>query len=161
MKIVPLQKIHFTRIAQIYAEGMQTGIATFETKIPNWEQWNKKMLPQCRFVALKNDDVVAWCSLNAVSQRKVYRGVAENTIYVAAESRGTGVGKQLLEHLIIESEKAGFWTLQASIFRQNKASIQLHNNCGFRMVGIREKIAQRDGVWHDNLLMERRSNSDT
>jgi len=82
MKIVPLQKIHFTRIAQIYAEGMQTGIATFETKIPNWEQWNKKMLPQCRFVALKNDDVVAWCSLNAVSQRKVYRGVAENTIYV-------------------------------------------------------------------------------
>lgn len=158
MKIIPLEKVHFPSVLKIYTEGIKTGIATFETEVPSWEQWNKKMLPQCRFVVIKDEKIAGWCSLSAVSQREVYRGVAENTIYVSAESRGTGIGKKLLQHLLIESEKAGFWTIQASIFRQNKASIQLHKNCGFRIVGIREKIAQRDGVWHDNLLMERRSN---
>ena len=157
MQIIPLQKEHYPKVSQIYAEGIQTGIATFETDVPNWEQWNEKMLPQCRFVLLKDNEVAAWCSLSAVSKRAVYGGVAENTIYVAAKFQNQGVGKKLLNHLIQASEKAGFWTLQAGIFPQNKASITLHENCGFRILGVREKIAQRDGIWHDNVIMERRS----
>jgi len=157
MQIIPLQKVHFQEVAQIYAEGMQTGVATFETEVPTWEQWDKKMLPQCRYVLILNDEVAAWCSLSAVSKRDVYRGVAENTIYVAAKFQNQGLGKNLLSYLVTASEQAGFWTLQAGIFPQNKASISLHEQCGFRVIGTKEKIAQRDGLWHDNLLMERRS----
>ena len=101
--------------------------------------------------------VVAWCTLSAVSKRKVYEGVAEDTIYVASAHAGKGIGKFLLDHLVAESEKAGFWTLQAGIFTQNKASIALHEKCGFRIIGTRKKIGQRNGKWYDNVLMERRS----
>lgn len=157
MGIIPLQKEHYPEVAQIYAEGIQTGVATFETKVPSWEAWNKKMLPVCRFVLIKDEKVAAWCSLSSVSNRYVYRGVAEDTIYVASKFQNQGLGKKLLSHLVNASEAAGFWTLQAGIFPQNEASILVHQQCGFRILGIREKIAQRDGSWQDNVIMERRS----
>ncbi len=157
MKITKLQKEHYPAVSKIYLEGLATGIASFETKVPSWEEWNEKFLKTCRYVAIENNEVVAWCALSAVSKRKVYKGVVEDTIYVASEFQGKGIGKTLLQHLISESEAAGFWTLQAGIFPQNKASIKLHQECGFRIMGFREKVAERDGIWHDNILMERRS----
>lgn len=137
-------------------DGMSTGIATFETVVPSWEEWNDKFIQPCRFVGLVENQVVAWCALSMVSKRQVYKGVAEDTIYIAKEFQGKGFGRLLLKHLIVASEQVGFWTLQAGIFAENLSSIQLHKNCGFRVVGIREKIAQRDGIWYDNVLMERR-----
>ncbi|RMA66202.1 GNAT family N-acetyltransferase [Ulvibacter antarcticus] len=157
MKIIALQKEHYPAVSEIYRLGISSGIATFETEIPDWDTWNKKFLAISRFVILENDQVKAWCALSAVSNRAVYKGVAEDTIYVAPECQGKGFGKMLLMHLIIESEKNGFWTLQAGIFSENKASIKLHENCGFRTIGEREKIAKRDNIWHDNIIMERRS----
>jgi thioredoxin type arsenate reductase len=157
MEIVPLQKEHYKSVSEIYAEGLATGIASFETAVPSWQQWNEKFLPACRFVVLIDTQVAAWCALSTVSKRAVYKGVAEDTIYVAERHQAKGIGKELLTYLINESEKAGFWTLQAGIFSENNASIKLHNDCGFRILGIREKIAERDGKWYDNVLMERRS----
>ncbi len=157
MTIATLTKDHYPEVASIYEEGMATGIATFETEVPNWETWNEKFLPVCRFVALISEEVAGWCALSAVSKRQVYKGVAEVTIYVGTKFQKRGIGKQLLTHLVEKSEKAGFWTLQAGIFSENKISIRLHEQCGFRVLGVREKIAQRDGKWFDNVLMERRS----
>ncbi|WP_336375846.1 GNAT family N-acetyltransferase [Aureisphaera galaxeae] len=157
MKILPLTKEHFPEVAAIYQEGLDTGIATFETEVPGWETWNQKFLPVCRYVALANERVIGWCALSATSKRYVYRGVVEDTIYISEAARGQGLGRKLLEYLVRESEKEGFWTLQAAIFPQNKISIQLHEKCGFRIIGTREKVAKRDGIWHDNVLMERRS----
>lgn len=157
MKIEPLEKKHYPEVSIIYSEGLATGVASFETIVPSWDQWNDKFLQFCRFVVLVEDKVVAWCALSPVSKRAVYNGVAEDTIYVAVSHQGQGIGKILLDHLISESERAGFWTLQAGIFSQNKASIKLHKECGFRIIGTRENIAKRDGKWHDNVLMERRS----
>ncbi len=125
--------------------------------MPSWDVWNEKFIKKCRLVAELNDNVVGFAVVSQVSKRKVYKGVAEVTVYVAQEKRGEGIGKQLLEALVDESEKQGFWTLQAGIFSENIASIELHKKCGFRVVGIREKIGKRDGLWHDNVLMERRS----
>jgi phosphinothricin acetyltransferase len=157
MEIVPLEKKHYKEVAKIYAEGLDTGIASFETIVPSWEEWNDKFLPLCRFVIIENKTVLGWCSLSAVSKREVYKGVAETTIYIAKQGRGKGFGKKLLQHLIQESEKAGYWTLQARIFPQNIQSIRLHVTQGFRIIGIKEKIAQRSGIWYDNVELERRS----
>ena len=157
MYIIPLTQGHYPAVAQIYREGLETGIATFETQVPDWPTWDRKFLPYCRFVVVENEVILAWAALSKVSKRNVYRGVAEDTIYVASHARGKGVGTLLLSHLITQSEKAGFWTLQAGIFPENKNSIALHKRCGFRILGVREKVAQRDGKWYDNVLMERRS----
>jgi Sortase and related acyltransferases len=157
MHIIPLNKEHFVAVSAIYLEGLATGVASFETEAPSWGQWDEKFLHPCRFVAMVHSEVAGWCALSAISKRQVYSGVAEDTIYIASKFQGKGIGKTLLRFLISESEKAGFWTLQAGIFPQNKASIALHEQCGFRIVGTRKKIAQRDGKWHDNVLMERRS----
>ncbi len=151
------KKEDWTSVSKIYAEGIATGIATFETKVPTFDIWDDKFIKKCRLVAEVDKDVVGFAVLSQVSKRAVYKGVAEVTIYIAKNQRGQGIGKQLLDALVIESEKEGFWTLQAGIFAENKVSIQLHKHCGFRVVGIREKIGQRDGIWHDNVLMERRS----
>ncbi len=149
-------------VRAIYVEGLATGVATFETGAPDWEDWNNNHLPCCRLVAWSQEDEsegrpAGWAALSPVSRRKVYAGVAEVSVYIAGCARGQGIGRTLLVALIHTSEQAGIWTLQASIFAENAASRALHRSCGFREVGLREKIAQRDGVWHDTVLMERRS----
>ncbi|QNJ97681.1 GNAT family N-acetyltransferase [Constantimarinum furrinae] len=157
MKIIPFHKSHYRAVAAIYSEGLKTGIASFETTVPSWEEWNTKFLKVCRFVATIEGRVSGWCAISLVSPRDVYKGVAEDSVYVSEKFRNRGIGKTLLLHLIAESEKAGFWTLQAGIFPQNITSIKLHQNCGFRIIGTREKIAKRDDKWYDNVIMERRS----
>tara|TARA_B100001146_G_scaffold225256_1_gene249047 strand:+ start:58091 stop:58576 length:486 start_codon:yes stop_codon:yes gene_type:complete len=157
MQFIPLTIEHYPEVERIYREGLDTGIATFEVSVPSWEEWNKKFLAQCRWVAVDHDEIVGWCALSPVSQRKVYRGVAESTIYMAAAHRGKGFGKPLLQQLLTDSEAHGFWTLQAHIFPENLPSIQLHLACGYRKVGLRKQIAQRNGKWHDNVLLEYRN----
>lgn len=142
--------------AKIYQEGLDTGIATFETEVPSWRIWDAKFLKKCRFIAESEGRVLGWIALTPFSSREVYSGVAEVTLYVTSKARGKGVGRSLLEYLNVQSEKAGFWTLQAKIFPQNEASLDLFGSSGFRKVGVREKLGMRDGVWYDNVLMERR-----
>jgi L-amino acid N-acyltransferase YncA len=144
-------------VRKIYEEGIATGVATFETYAPSWEDWNSAHLSRCRLVARTDGSLVAWAALSPVSERCVYGGVAEVSIYVASSAGGRGIGKALLEALIKESEKAGIWTLQGGIFPENEASVRLHRSCGFREVGRRERLGQLDGEWKDVLLMERRS----
>ncbi len=144
-------------IRSIYSEGIATGDATFETETPDWTEWDKRHLKECRLVAVDNQQIVGWIALSPVSSRRVYAGVAEVSVYVAVGAQGCGVGKSLMQSLIERSENCGIWTLQAGIFPENAASIALHKSCGFREVGLRQKIAQRDGIWRDVLLLERRS----
>jgi phosphinothricin acetyltransferase len=144
-------------VAGIYQSGMDTGRATFESILPEWETWDAAHVAQPRLVAERGGQIIGWAVLSPVSARAVYAGVAEVTIYIAETARRSGVGRTLLNALIDASETAGFWTLQSVIFRENEASIALHATCGFRMVGYRERIAMRDGRWHDTVLMERRS----
>lgn len=145
-------------VREIYEEGIATGNATVETHAPPWERWNSVHRPDCRLVARDGERVVGWAALSPVSDREAYAGVAEVSVYVADSSRGNGVGKLLLHSLVSASESAGVWTLQASIFVENEASITIHAACGFRTVGIRERIGRLNGRWRDTLLMERRSN---
>lgn len=144
-------------VAQIYQEGIETGIATFEQKIPRWEQWDEHHIRSCRLVARYDSHIVGWAALSSVSSRCVYGGVAEISIYVTANARGKKIGEQLLRKLIAESEKQGYWTLQSGIFPENVASIGLHKKCGFRKIGYRERIGRLNGIWKDNILMEKRS----
>jgi len=144
-------------VAQVYKEGIETGIATFEQDIPGWEQWDRNHIKSCRLVARYDGQVLGWAALSPVSSRCVYGGVAEVSVYVANNARGKKIGEQLLRELIAESEKQGYWTLQSGIFPENTASIGLHKKCGFRKIGFRERIGQLNGVWKDNILMEKRS----
>ncbi len=146
----------WSAVREIYLEGITTGNATFERKAPEWEDWDERHRPNCRLVARTDGRVVGWAALSPVSRRRVYSGVAEVSIYVAGRAAGQGIGKALLRALIQESDQAGVWTLQASIFPENRASLALHKACGFRVVGRRERIAQLNGVWRDTVLMERR-----
>jgi L-amino acid N-acyltransferase YncA len=147
----------WTAVADIYWDGMRDGLATFETEVPTWEGWNGAHLPRHRLVAEWLGEVVGWAALAPVSKRRCYAGVAENTVYVARQARGRGVGRALLEELTTGADAAGIWTIQTSIFPENRASLALHERCGFRVVGTRERIARRDGVWRDTVLLERRS----
>ena len=156
MNIDEMKVDDWERVRSIYLEGIRGGNSTFETDAPSWEKWDEGHLPSPRFVMRDEDAVVGWAALSPVSKREVYRGVAEVTVYVTASARGKGVGRALLEALIAESEKQGIWTLQASIFPENTASVELHLRCGFREVGRRERIAMLKGVWRDTLLFERR-----
>ena len=145
-------------VRKIYKEGIDTGDATFESSVPDWEQWNAAHVPKCRLVARENGVVLGWAALSPVSSRKVYGGVAEVSIYVAAHARRRGVGTLLLENLVVESEQAGIWTLQAAMFPENKSSFWLHRDAGFRTVGSRERLGcTESGRWRDVVLMERRS----
>ena len=146
-------------VRSIYQEGMMTGQATFETQAPTWEYWDSNHHRFSRFVIVVDDEVKGWAALSRVSARQVYAGVAEVSVYVASAARGKGLGRQLLEALITDSERNGIWTLQASIFPENAASIELHRRCGFREIGRRERIAQLNGVWRDTVLLERRSST--
>ena len=144
------------QVRSIYLEGIRTGNATFETDAPSWEKWDEGHLPFARLVMRDEEEVLGWAALSPVSKCAVYRGVVEVTVYVAESARGKGIGRALLEALIAESEKNAIWTLQASIFPENTASVELHLKCGFREVGRRERIAMLNGVWRDTLLFERR-----
>jgi phosphinothricin acetyltransferase len=145
------------QVRSIYLEGIREGNSTFETDAPSWEAWDDAHHQNPRLVLRAGDTVLGWAALSPVSKRHVYRGVAEVTVYVTESARGKRVGRALLERLIEESEQAGIWTLQASIFPENVASIELHLKCGFREVGDRERIAKLNGVWRDTILFERRS----
>jgi phosphinothricin acetyltransferase len=145
------------QVQAIYKEGLTTGNATFETQAPEWEVWDNKHLSHSRLVARHGDTVMGWAALTPVSTRAVYAGVAEVSIYVGATHRGKGLGHVLMSTLIAESEAHGIWTLQASIFPENVASVQLHLRYGFHQLGRRERIAQLHGVWRDTVILERRS----
>jgi phosphinothricin acetyltransferase len=156
--IIDKMKVNdWDNVVSIYREGIATCNATFETDAPVWEKWDKSHLRDCRLVARAEGKVIGWIALSPVSTRCVYSGVAEFSLYVAASTRGIGVGKALLRALIDESESIGIWTLQAGIFPENTTSIALALACGFREVGRRERIGQMDGIWRDVILMERRS----
>ena len=144
-------------VARIYAQGIATGLATFETSVPTWEEWDRAHLESCRLVARDRSRVQAWAALSDVSDRCAYRGVAEVSVYVAVEARGSGIGRALLGSLIEASEVAGIWTLQAQMFADNVPSARLHESCGFRHVGVRERLGQLAGRWHDVTVFERRS----
>jgi L-amino acid N-acyltransferase YncA len=152
-----MKESDWEQVRSIYLEGIATGDATFETDAPPWEKWNAGHLPSCRLVARSGDTVRGWAALSPVSSRCVYGGVAEVSIYIGRDYRGMGLGRALLMALITESEKNGLWTLQAGIFPENRASIDLHKSCGFREVGRRERIGKMDGRWRDTVLLERRS----
>ena len=145
------------QVRAIYLEGIRSGHSTFETDAPPWVLWDEGHLPFARLVMRDGEMILGWAALSPVSKRVVYRGVAEVTVYVSEKVQGKGIGRALLEALIDEAEKNGIWTLQASIFPENTASVQLHLRCGFREVGRRERIAMLNGVWRDTLLFERRA----
>lgn len=155
--IEPMADSDWARVRAIYADGIATRNATFETVLPDWDEWDAGHLKSCRFVARQGSDVVGWAALSAVSGRCVYSGVAEVSVYVAQPARGRKVGSKLLAALVKASEREGFWTLQAGIFPENVGSLQLHERFGFRVVGIRRRLGCLAGRWRDVVLMERRS----
>ena len=152
-----MQSADWPAVERIYLEGIADGNATFETESPGWEKWNAAHHAHSRLVAKESGQVVAWAAVSPVSSRRVYRGVAEVSIYVAESARGKGIGKRLLSELIRHSELNEIWTLQAGIFPENITSIALHKSCGFREVGVRERIGQLGGRWRNTVLLERRS----
>ncbi len=158
MTITKLLAEHWTAVKAIYEEGIATGNATFQTEAPEWSVWDNAHLPHSRLVALSEAGIlVGWAALSLVSSRSVYAGVAEVSVYIAAGQRGRKIGEALLAALITESERNNIWTLQASIFPENVASLRIHARCGFRQVGYRERIGQMHGVWRDTVLVERRA----
>ncbi|MEU3771307.1 GNAT family N-acetyltransferase [Amycolatopsis keratiniphila] len=151
-----LREDDWDSVRRIYGEGIATGIATFETEVPSRETLDAKWLPGHRWVAEIGGEVVGWTAAVPVSERECYRGVAETSVYTAESHRGRGVGKALMHKQVTEADAAGLWTLQTSIFTDNRASIALHHSAGYRTVGIRERIARRDGAWLDTVFLERR-----
>ncbi|WP_231104623.1 helix-turn-helix domain-containing GNAT family N-acetyltransferase [Haloechinothrix halophila] len=157
VSVRPLETGDWPEVRRIYGEGIDSGIATFETSVPSKASLDAKWLPGHRWVAELHGEVVGWASASPVSPRECYAGVAETAVYVASGQQGRGIGKALLHKHVVEADADGLWMLQSSIFTENRASIALHHSAGYRTVGVRERIAQRDGVWHDTVLLERRS----
>ncbi len=157
MEFICIEKSNYAEVVRIYLEGIKTGMATFETQAPNWQAWNKAHHEFGRIALVDQNRMLAWGALTPVSQRYAYRGVAEISVYVAESARGRGLGTAVLQELIRIAELNNLWTLQAGIMAQNDISIEIHNKCGFRVIGYREKVAQLNGVWTDSVLMERRS----
>ena len=163
IQIIPMTAADWSAVAAIYRQGIDTGTATFAACPPaTWQEWSQGKAAECRLVARQEEAVLGWAALSPISSRPVYRGVAEVSIYVAAAAHGRGVGKTLLQTLIQCSEAQGFWTLQAGIFPENSASLELHLKLGFRLLGIREKIGYMSygpnaGQWRDVAFLERRS----
>lgn len=155
--IQPMTASQSARILEIYRHGIESGMATFETEVPEWDVFEKKYLPHSRIVALLQDEIVGWAALSPVSPRDCYSGVAEVSVYVHGNHQRQGIGRDLLLALITESEKNGIWSLLSVIHEENRASIHLHEQCGFRFIGYREKIAMLDGIWRTTIMMEKRS----
>ena len=156
MLVRPLHPDDYPAVAAVFAEGVATGRATFETTVPSWAEWDAGHLAEHRFVAEIDGDVVGWVAIVPYSRRAVYRGVGEESVYVAERVRGRGVGRALLEAVIASARDGGLWTLQAGVFPDNTASLELHRRLGFREVGVRERIGRLDGVWRDVVLLELR-----
>lgn len=155
--IAEMKETDWLGVADIYKQGIDTKISTFQTEVPTYKVWDEGHIQNCRFVAKEEDKVVGFVAISQSFERYVYRGVVELSIYVHKDYEGKGIASALLEKLIIESEKEGFWTLESLIIRENEASIALHKKCGFREVGYRERFGQMDnGKWHDVVIMERR-----
>ena len=157
--IASMRPADWDGVRRVYAEGIATENATLETEIPSWEIWDRAHRPECRFVARAGEkkEMLGWAALSRVSDRCVYGGVAEVSVYVTAGARGQGLGTRLLERLIAGSEEAGIWTLQAGIFPENAASMAIHQKRGFRIVGVRERLGKLHGKWRDVAMLERRS----
>lgn len=155
--IQPMLASQSTQVLEIYRHGIQSGMATFETEVPEWNVFEKKYLPHSRITALLQDEIVGWAALSPVSPRECYDGVAEVSVYVHGNHQRQGIGRDLLLSLISESEKNGIWSLLSVIHEENRASIHLHEQCGFRFIGYREKIAMLDGIWRTTIMMEKRS----
>jgi L-amino acid N-acyltransferase YncA len=147
----------WAEVAVIFRQGIDDGDATFELVVPSWEAWDAAHLDGHRIVARAGGAVAGWAALAPTSPRSVYRGVVWDSVYVHREARGRGIGRLLLERLVRDADGAGIWTLQAGIFPENRASIALHQRCGFRVVGVQERLGRQDGVWRDVVLLERRS----
>jgi L-amino acid N-acyltransferase YncA len=157
VRIEPMRPEHGAAVLAIYEAGIASGNASFETQTPDWPTWDSKHLPDHRFVALENNTVRGWIAASPTSDRCVYAGVVEESIYIEPLARGRGIGVRLMETLIASTEAAGIWTLQSGVFPENEASLKLHTRCGFRVVGVRERLGQYDGRWRDVLFLERRS----
>jgi phosphinothricin acetyltransferase len=157
VKFKPMTKDDWPRVKEIYEMGMEDATATFETEVPSYEDWDAAHIKSCRIIAIVKTETAGWAVLSPVSKRRVYSGAAEVSIYLDKKFRGAGIGAALLDELIRVSEENGFWTLESSVFPENTASVKLHERCGFRIVGRREKLGMdRYGVWRDVILMERR-----
>lgn len=157
MRIIHFTQNNWPEVEEIYLQGIATGQATFETGSPGWKKWDADHLDFCRLAAIVDDKMVGWAALLPVSARKVYSGVVEESIYVSTRHLRQGVGSFLLRHLVVESEKQGIYSLQAVMFPENIASVQLHERNGFRKIGYKRQIAKLDGQWRDTVLYERRS----
>jgi L-amino acid N-acyltransferase YncA len=155
--IEPMTAAHWPAVRAIYEEGIAGGDVTFETAAPAWAAWDRGHLPGHRLVATRDGRVVGWAARSPVSDRCAYAGVAEVSVYVATAAAGRGVGRALLDRLVAGAEAAGIWTVQAGIFPENRASLALHRRCGFRTVGVRERLGRLDGRWRDVILLEQRS----
>ena len=147
------------RVLAIYQAGLDGGDASFETAAPTWEQFDAAHLAEHRFVAEDSytGQVVGWAAVTRVSERCVYAGVVEHSVYVDPDHQGQGIGRALMEALIASTESVGVWTIQSGIFPENAASLAMHGQLGFRVVGTRERIGQHRGRWRDVVMVERRS----
>lgn len=145
-------------VREIFVEGIRTANATFRTEAPSWDEWNDDHLTNCRFVAKQNGAVVGWVAFTSISTMCAFSGVVEVSIYIASTAAGMGVGSKLLQHIIDSSEQKQIWTIQAMIFPENIASLNLHKKFGFEEVGTRKQIGRLNGIWRDVVLLERRSN---
>ena len=157
MKILKLKDHHWEAVVKIYQDGIDTKNATFRSQVPTWKNWNENHHLHSRFVAVENEIIIGWCAIAPVSKRDAYKGVAEVSVYVSLNSLEKGIGNKLLQQLINSSEENEIWTLYSSLFPENIGSVKLHLKNDFKLIGIREKIAQQDGVWRDTVLYERRS----
>jgi L-amino acid N-acyltransferase YncA len=157
MELQALRPDHWPAVRTIFEAGIASGDATFETVAPDWEDWDAQHLAEHRLVATDDGRVVGWTALAPVSDRCAYAGVAEDSIYVAPDAQGRGIGRALLAAVVASAEQGGIWTVQTGIFPENRASVRLHQACGFRVVGLRERLGRLHGRWRDVLLLERRS----
>lgn len=157
----PMESSDWGSVVEIYYQAVSSGISTFSIECPSYDTWDKTHIAGCRFVAELDGEIVGWAALKPFSERECFKGVAEDSVYIDTNHFRKGVGQALLQAVLEASEELGFWTIQAHIFQNNEASVRLHEKCGFRTVGVRERIAKdRIGMWRSTVLMEHRITKD-